>query len=411
VTATLSPETPVAGVPRRTVPLRDVLGEEGFRVFFPLAALHLALWPWLWTAVHGLGLPFASTVPPGLWHAREMLIGGFGATLIGFMTTAVPEWTDTPRLQHGRLFALAGLWGAARIVGLLGIETLVPAAAVLDFAWMAALVVYILHVSRVKRTTRLLAFAGWIVALATAGIVLAVAFHAGNTALAQQTTRVLLLIWCGVLGLALSRIVVPVTNLVLDPTERTSPYRPHPGRLNLASGLAALAIAGEIWPVSPAVSGFLWIAAGAAFMDRVAEAFVGREMLCAEVVSIAGANALAGLGLLLVGAGRLGVPIAETTALHVTAMGGPGFASLLVFCIAGLLHTGKTLPLGGLAKLALVLAAAAVPLRIAPDLGWFMPPGPAHAAASTVWAAAFLIWLKAYWPAISDPATMGARTC
>jgi uncharacterized protein involved in response to NO len=36
------------------------------------------------------------------------------------------------------------------------------------------------------------------------------------------------------------------------------------------------------------------VAAGAAFMDRVAEAFVGREMFGAEIASIAAASAPTG---------------------------------------------------------------------------------------------------------------------
>jgi hypothetical protein len=85
VTIVLDAARPHAALPSQPVPLHRILGDEGFRLFFPLAALHLALWPVLWSFVHGLGLPFARTIPPGLWHAQEMLIGGFGAALIGCM--------------------------------------------------------------------------------------------------------------------------------------------------------------------------------------------------------------------------------------------------------------------------------------------------------------------------------------
>lgn len=391
--------------------LRRVLGDEGFRVFFPLAALHLAIWPVLWTLVHGLDLPLARTMPAGLWHAQEMLIGGLGAALLGFMTTAVPEWTDTRRLQHGSLFGLAGLWGGARLVGLFGADVLTPLAALLDGAWLCALVVYLLTVSWRNRTTRLLAFAGWIAALLLSALALRLAFWISDVALAQTITRVITLCWCGLLGLAIARITVPVSNLVLDPTERTSPYRPHPGRLNLGAGLAAIAIAGELLGLSPAVSGFLWIAAGAAFMDRVAEAFVGREMWRAEILSLAGSSALTGAGLMLVGASRLGLPIAEMTGLHVVTMGGLGLGVLSVLCIAGLMHTGHTLPFGRLAKTALAVLVIGLVLRVAPDLGWYTPPGPVHGMASLIWASAFLIWLKAYGPLIADQTTIGAAKC
>ncbi|HRQ80971.1 MAG TPA: NnrS family protein, partial [Azospirillaceae bacterium] len=77
-----------------------VLGDEGLRPFFPLAALHAALWPLLWTAAWGLSLPAAAgPITPGTWHVGEMVLGTYGAALLGFLLTAVPEWTDTPRLR------------------------------------------------------------------------------------------------------------------------------------------------------------------------------------------------------------------------------------------------------------------------------------------------------------------------
>ena len=47
-------------------PLHRVLSDEGFRLFFPLAALHAALWPLLWVALWSFDLPFARRIPPGI---------------------------------------------------------------------------------------------------------------------------------------------------------------------------------------------------------------------------------------------------------------------------------------------------------------------------------------------------------
>jgi uncharacterized protein involved in response to NO len=298
--------------------LLQVLGDEGLRLFFPLAAVHAALWPFLWAAVLGFQLPFAGSLPPGLWHASEMIFGSYGAALISFITTAMPEWTDTARPRGRALLVLAGL------------------------------------------------------------------------------------VFLGLLGLVLARIAVPVTNLVLDPGEATSPYRPHPGRRNLAPGLVALAIAGTLAGWSPAVTACLTIAAGAAFLDRVAEAFIGREAFRAEILALAGSSLLAGAGLLLAGAARLGAPFAETPALHLALMGGLGLGVLAMFAIAGLFHTGRALPLPRAARAAFALLVLAVLARVLPDLGFAPdPPGPPHALASVLWAAAFLVWLRAYWPYLS----------
>lgn len=388
-----------------------VLGDEGLRLLFPLAAAHAALWPFLWVVVHGYGLPLAREVPPSLWHAHEMIIGTFGGALIGFITTAVPEWTDTPRPQGRPLFVLASLWAGGRIVGFAGADVLGALAAVLDLGWLCGLILFVARVSWQRRTARLLAFLFWIGALAAAEAVTRHAFLTGDVALAQAALRQAGFAFLALLALALARITVPITNLVLDPSEATSPFRPHPGRLNLAAGLVAVMMAGDLMPLSETTRGYLAIAAGAAFLDRTAEAFIGRAFFRAEILSLGGSGVLAGIGLLLVGAARIGMGLPETTGLHVALMGGLGLGVLAVFAIAGLLHTHRPLGFAPMTRLSLAMLVAAVGLRVAPDLGLAIPTTAAHALASLAWAAAFLLWLAAYWPALSDPATLDDAAC
>ncbi|MBK1836699.1 NnrS family protein [Azospirillum sp. YIM B02556] len=393
-------------------PLARILGDEGLRLFFPLAALHAALWPLLWAVVAGFALPVDGTIPPSLWHAHEMLFGAFGAAVIGFVTTAIPEWTDTRRMQGRALFALAGIWGLGRAGGLFGGDAAAVVAAVADTVWLVLLPLYVAAVSWRKRTARLFGMLVWLGALAVSGGVVHAAFLLGDVGLAQAGLHRAGLVLLGLLGLVLARIAVPITNLVLDPGGTSSPYRPHPGRLNLAPGLVAVALAGDIAGVSPAVGAYLAIAAGAAFLDRVAEAFVGREFFRTEILALAGSSLLAGSGLLLAGAARLGAPFPETPALHLALMGGLGLGVLAVFAVAGLFHTGRALPLPRPARLAILLLVAAVLLRVLPDLGVLPPPpGPPHALAGLSWAAAFLLWLRIYWPFLSAPRMADADVC
>ncbi|MBP2229496.1 uncharacterized protein involved in response to NO [Azospirillum agricola] len=398
--------------PRTAPGLARILGDEGLRLFFPLAALHAALWPLLWAVVNGFDLPFATAIPPGLWHAHEMILGSFGAALIGFITTAVPEWTDSRRLRGRALYALAGLWATGRVVGLFGADALAWVAAIADTAWLVALPLYVAAVSWRKRSTRQLGVLFWLGSLAAAGSAANIGMALGDADMARTWLHAAGLVFLGLLGLVLARVTVPVTNLVLDPSEASSPYRPHPGRLNLAPGLVAVAVAGDLAGLSPAVSAYLTIAAGAAFLDRVAEAFVGREILRAEILALAGSSLLAGSGLLLVGAARLGAPFPETPALHLALMGGLGLGVLAVFAIAGLFHTGRTLPVPAAARHAFLMLVAAALLRVLPDLGILPPsPGPPHALAALLWAGAFLLWLKAYWPFLSTPRLGDSDRC
>lgn len=392
---------PTSTTPRAIPPVWwRVLADEGFRLFFPLAALYAALCPAMWVLALGFDLPLARDVPPSLWHAHEMLVGAFGAALIGFITTAAPEWTDTEPPRGRALLGFAALWGVGRCVGFLGWEGLGLIGALADLGWMVALLVFLIQLSWSKQTDRLLAFVFWLSILTGCTAAARVGFFMGDIDMSSRAIHLIGLANLGLLGLALGRITVPVTNLVLDPSELTSPFRPHPGRLHLASGLVFVAMAGELIGLSPAASGFLFIAAGAAFMDRVSEAFIGRPALRGEILMLAGASLLAGAGLMMAGAARLGAPWSEVAGLHVAFMGGLGLGVYAVFCIAGLLHTNRPLDLPNPVRIGVLCLVLSVALRFAPEFGGALP-GPVHGLAVAGWSSAFLVWLITYWPMVS----------
>ena len=376
-----------------------VLGDEGFRLFFPLGAAYAALWPFLWVLVFGFDLPLARDIPPSLWHGYEMLVGAFGAALIGFLTTAAPEWTDTVPLRGRALWGLAGLWLCGRVIGLPGWEGAAVVGAIADVAWLSVLVIYLLQLSWRQWSDRLLAFVLWLGILLGCVLMAQTGFFLDNIELAAEAVHLAGFAYLGLLGLALGRVTVPVTNLVLDPSEASSPFRPHPGRLNLAPGLVLVVMIGEVAGVSAAVSGFLMIAAGAAFMDRIAENFIGRAVLQSEILMLAGSSAFAGTGLILAGCALLGAPWSALTGLHAAYVGGLGLGVYAVFSIAGKLHTGQPLGQSFLARFGAGCLACAVFLRLAPDFG-FEVPGPFHGLAVVLWSGAFVLWLWDFWPAL-----------
>lgn len=152
-----------------------------------------------------------------------MLTGSFGAALIGFILTAIPEFSDTERLRGRPLFILAALWMTGRVAGFLGAEPALPVAAAADLTWLGALYAYIAAVSIRKRTAKLTGFLFWIACLWLAELAAQYVWLAGDIEAAQRAIHVFGLAF---LGLALARITVPITNRVLDPAEETSPFRP-----------------------------------------------------------------------------------------------------------------------------------------------------------------------------------------
>ncbi|ODT23144.1 MAG: hypothetical protein ABS35_13285 [Kaistia sp. SCN 65-12] len=392
--------------------LARAMSAEGLRLMFPLAALHAALWPFLWVVVWSLDLPFAVSSLPRHWHAQEMLVGSFGGALLGFLTSALPEWTDTQRISGRPLFLAAGLWAGARLLGFFAVENGWLLGLVFDQAWILFLFTYALRLSWIKKSTGLLGFILFVTTFAAAAALLRIAMALEAYDLSDRAISILGLSLLGLLGLALARITVPVTNLTLDPTEKTSPYRPHPGRVHLSAGLTMLVIVAEAATLSDAVRGYLMLAAGAAFLDRVAEGFVGREGFSFELGGLWLSSALAGTGLLVCGLSLIGLPLPWLGGLHLALMGGLGLGVLQVLSIAGLLHTGQPLRFSKTTRMAIQLLVLSVLLRVLPEFAPSLSlPFGAYGLVSTLFSLSFLLWAKTYIPLLWSPETVDQERC
>lgn len=383
---------------------------EALKLFFPIAAAHAVLLPLIWVTFFAFDLPFARQVPAGQWHAHEMIFGTYGAALAGFLGSAMPEWTDT-KPQRGRaILLLLGLWLPGRLIGLVGTDALIVPAALTDFAFLTLLLFYVTRPLIERRSTRHGSFALWLVLFAAIEVAIRAAWVLGETAWSARLLQTALAVFLVFLSLAIARINVVVVNHALDPTGETTPYRPHPGRQNLTAGLVGLQLVAALVAPDSAVPAWLALAAAAAFFDRLAEWFIGRAVLRAEVLALAAANASGGLGFLVIGLAGLGAPVSSTTGWHLLSVGALGLAVMAVFVIAGLRHNERDLVLPLSAKLALGFMAAAGLVRVLPELGIGEKMlGLHYQLAAGLWSASFTIWLIGFWPIFNNP--KGADGC
>lgn len=101
----------------------STLFSGGYRVFFPLGALAavslLSYWILLVTGVVDY-LP--SHFSPASWHQHEMIFGMVIAIIIGFLYTAVPNWTGRPTPTGLPLAALGLIWLLGRVTVFYGAE-------------------------------------------------------------------------------------------------------------------------------------------------------------------------------------------------------------------------------------------------------------------------------------------------
>lgn len=377
---------------------------EGLRLFFPVAACHAVLLPLVWVTVFAFALPFAGDIPASQWHAHEMIFGTYGAALAGFLTAAVPEWTDTKPRAGWALLALFFLWLPGRLIGFVGWDALIAVAGLTDLAFLGLLFWYVLQALIERGSMQHSSFAVWVGLLCCVELGIRLAWLAGHIDLSARLLQAALMLFLIFFALAVARINVVVINLALDPSGDTTPYRPHPGRQNLAAGLVALYTVAALAAPASTVPAYLALAAAAAFFDRLSEWFIGTALFHTQVLSLAGANLFAGAGFLLIGLAGLGVPLSPTTGLHLLSVGSLGLAVMSVFIIAGLRHTGRPLDLPWQAHAAVVLMAAAGLMRVLPETGFgALLSGAHYALSAALWSASFAIWLAGFLPLLRHP--------
>ncbi|MEZ5862933.1 MAG: NnrS family protein [Geminicoccaceae bacterium] len=115
----------------------------GFRPFFLGAGLWsaLAMLLWLLMLTGSFAPPIA--LAPVDWHVHSLLYGFVPATVTGFLLTAVPNWTGRLPVTGTPLLGLALLWLAGRAAVLCG-EALGPLlSALVDLAFLAAVLAVI----------------------------------------------------------------------------------------------------------------------------------------------------------------------------------------------------------------------------------------------------------------------------
>ena len=109
----------------------------GFRPFFLSAALFAGVAVPAWILMLGGVGGVTVLYPPRVWHIHEMVFGFLPAVIMGFMLTAIPNWTDRPPIRGVELAGLWSLWLSGRLA--IAVPWVNPSlAAVVDGAFLVA---------------------------------------------------------------------------------------------------------------------------------------------------------------------------------------------------------------------------------------------------------------------------------
>ncbi len=378
---------------------------HGFRPFFLLAAIWAVLGVGLWVAsLAGLPLP-DGPLPLLRWHAHEMLAGFVTAAVVGFLLTAVPNWTGRRGYAGAPLAGLVALFLLARLVLLPGSPVPLTIAAPLALLPLPAALLLVAPALVKANKARLwgpplLVLGLWAGDLLMLGE--AAGWWADGWARGQLLLADVALLLVGLIG---GRIIPSFTLNALRKTPRPAEPQPIPGVD--AGALVALALVAVVDLLAPggALAGWVALAAAVLVALRLSR-WHGLRVLGQPILWVLHlAYAFVPLALLTKAAFLLADAPWAAHWLHLQGAGALALMILAVMSRATLGHTGRDLMAVPATVASYALLALAAPLRA---FGPALAPGLAPLVlAGACWAGAFALFLWVYGPMLLGPRADG----
>ncbi|WP_300532524.1 NnrS family protein [uncultured Mameliella sp.] len=331
----------------------------GFRPFFLSACLFALVVIPVWWLIWRGEVTLAGPLSPVDWHIHEMVFGYGAAVVAGFLFTAVPNWTGRLPTRGRPLALLLALWVAGRVAvgGLTGLGPV--AVALIDQAFLLAVVAMIAREIVGGRNWRNLKVLVPVTLLWLANILFyAEAMTQGSAEHGRRLGIALLVFLILLIG---GRIVPSFTRnwLAQRGATRLPVAFDRFDMLCLAGGAAAL-IAWVLAPLHP-VSAWL---AGAAALLHLVRLLRWRGLATWRsplLLMLHLAYLLAPLGFAALAAAAAGLA-STASGTHILGIGAVGGMTVAVMMRATMGHTGRGLVAGPTltAAFGLVLIAAAV---------------------------------------------------
>lgn len=371
-----------------------------FRPFFLLAALWAAAAIIIWMAAYSGAPVLGEVVDPLGWHQHEMLFGFVGAAVIGFLLTAIANWTGRPLLGGSGLAVLAALWIAVRVCFALGIGApWLPL--VLELTLFLAVAVFaarevVLSGNRNLPIAIIVALMGTAAAvdLAETGGLLA------DNDIGLRSGIALVAILIGLIG---GRIIPAFTRnwLMREGASQPMPTMPSPADMRVLAITAVSLVGWLLWPESNVV-GWLLLASALAHVWRVARWQGWRTFADPLVVVLHLAYLWMPVGLGLLGLHLAFDLVSRSAAIHALGAGAMGLLILAVMSRASLGHTGRTLRAGPALASAYALVFVGALVRVFASVDLFAGLWPIHLSAA-LWAGGFLLFALLYFPILTQP--------
>lgn len=376
---------------------------QAFRPMFLFGALFsiiaMALWGLALTGAIRLN-PYANIM---FWHQHEMLFGFVAAIIVGFLLTAVQNWTGQ-RATHGKTLLLLSLvWLAGRLLMLFGGGLPAWLVVTVDLLFLPLAAVLFARIVVLAGNNRNLFFVPVLVLLTLANVVMHAGVQLGQFAWIQYGSHSAVLSITLIMAIVSGR-VLPMFTANGTQTPKVSPLlwldRTALGSLWLLVILHLLLLTGYLPGWFMAALFGLSAVTTAWRLLRVKFWITWRVPL---LWSLHAAVAFIPLGLALFALRHAGFAIGQSAAVHALTAGAMGVMILSMMARVSLGHAGRMLKPKTIMSVAFVLIIGAALIRVL--AGWAIPGATMgwYLYATAGWVIAYSLYVIVYTPILIKP--------
>ena len=379
------------------------LFELGFRPFFLAAGLSALLLMVFWLMVLSGVTSVGSYYPENYWHSHEMLFGFVATVAVGFLLTAVRNWTGIQTLRHTPLLLLSLLWLLGRLAPLTIFQLPGWLIAVLDSSFLPVAAVGVAIPILRKSQKSNYVFPILLLVMAVANLLT----HMQYLGLTEQSA-----------GIGISLMLYLVVALIMIMGGRVIPFFSERGVMGLQTqswplieklvpySIGAVALVASILPDSILLAAVALFASGVHGIRLYG--WYGKPIWSVPMVWILQLGYLwLVIGLLLLALVPFAI-IPREFAVHALTVGGIGLVTLGMMARVALGHSGREIAASRLVFWAFVLISLSPLFRVfvpafMPD--WYLQ---SLMISGGLWCAAFFLFVLVYLPILIRPRIDGA---
>ena len=375
-----------------------------FRPFFWLGALFSILCIGLWLASYSFGLPFSPMGGSYFWHLHEMLFGFVAAIMVGFLLTAVQNWTKVPSIKGWPLAILMLIWLMGRVAMVLPGQLPASVIYTVDIAFLPLAAACLARPIIKVKMWRNMVFVPILLfmALLNGWIHYAHAQPSPVNFLQLSHSMVILvaLVMCIMGGRVFPMFTASGTH--------TKPVAALPWleKASVYSVLLCVLVSLPWLSLPSSISACVFLFAGVINMIRALRWRIWVTLGTPLVWSLHISYWAMAIGLALLGLTEIGMFKSTSAAHHAITVGGMGLMILSMISRVSLGHTGRAITSSPLITLSLLLMVGAFITRVLASL----ITGGSHTlmiVAGSLWILAFAIFVVIYMPILFRPRVDG----